>query len=152
MNRALYCIICLGLSCSLLAEDKPPSSFTFNHVALSVQDIDSSAAFYSQVLGLKEIVNQSEVAGIRWFSLGEGKELHLISVLREPVSVKKAVHFAITIPDFDSFLQILDKAGIEYSSWPGNPGDLTVRADQTRQIYTQDVDDYWIEVNSVASD
>lgn len=148
-----FCLaILLALSPPLLAQEKPVSSFTFNHVALSVQDVDRSAAFYGDVLGLSEIVNRTEVEGIRWFSLGEGKELHLVSVVKEPVSVNKAVHFALTTPDFDGFVQTLEKSGIEYSNWAGDPGKITVRADQTRQIYIQDVDGYWIEVNSVASD
>lgn len=152
MVRALCLIALLGLTCPLFAQEESDASFTFNHVALSVQDVDRSAAFYGNVLGLKEIVNRTEVEGIRWFSLGEGKELHLISVLKEPVSVNKAVHFALTTPDFDRFLEVLRKSGIEYSDWSGATGEVAIRADNTRQLYLQDADGYWIEINSVASD
>ena len=51
---------------------------TFDHLALSVKDIDRSAGFYKKVLGLQEITNRTEVEGIRWFSLGQDQELHLI--------------------------------------------------------------------------
>ncbi len=101
---------------------------------------------------MKEIVNRTEIEGIRWFSLGEDKELHLISVLKQPVSLNKAVHFALTTPDFDRFVERLDASGIVYSNWPGESGKITIRADNTRQLYLQDPDGYWIEVNSVASD
>ena len=89
---------------------------------------------------------------MRWFSLGEGKELHLISIAGGLVSRHKAVHLALTTPGFDTFVQSLEKSGVEYSDWEGNSGEIGVRADGTRQLYFQDVDGYWIEVNSVASD
>jgi lactoylglutathione lyase len=152
MSRALCLIALLGLLYPLFAQEEPVTSFTFNHVALSVQDVDRSAGFYGNVLGLKEIVNRTEVEGIRWFSLGEGKELHLISVVKDPVSMNKAVHFALTTPDFDRFLEVLRESEIEYSNWPGLAGEVTIRADNTKQLYIQDADGYWIEVNSVASD
>jgi len=88
--------------------------------------------------------------GSRWFSLGEGKELHLISILKEDVTINKAVHFALTTPDFDKFVKILASKNITYSDWPGTEGKINVRADDVKQIFFQDPDGYWIEVNSVA--
>lgn len=114
--------------------------------------MDRSAGFYGDVLGLGEIVNRTKVAGIRWFSMGEGKEFHLISVVGEPVPVNRAVHFALTTPAFDDVLRTLEKSGVKFSNWSGETGKVTVRADRTRQVYIQDVGGYWIEVNSVASD
>ena len=152
MFRILALVALLALPLSLSARNEQATRFTFNHIALSVQDLDRSADFYKSVFGLKEIVNRTEIEGIRWFSLGEDKELHLISVLKQPVSLNKAVHFALTTPDFDRFVERLDASGVVYSNWPGESGKITIRADNTRQLYLQDPDGYWIEVNSVASD
>jgi lactoylglutathione lyase len=152
MRRALYLIAVFGLPLPLFAQQGPVASISFNHVALSVQDVDRSADFYRTVFGLREITNRTEVEGIRWFSLGEGKELHLISVLKEPVSLNKAVHFALTTPVFDGFVEDLRQAEIGFSNWAGEARTITIRADDTRQIYLQDPDGYWIEVNSTASD
>ena len=146
-------IICwlLFIACSNLhAQDKSTYSFSFNHQALCVKDVQRSADFYRTVLGLQEITNRTEQAGIRWFSLGEGKELHLISILKEDVKINKAVHLALTTPDFDAFIKSLDAAKVPYSDWPGNAGKVNVRADGIKQIYIQDPDGYWIEINSVA--
>ena len=152
MRRTLYLIAVFGLPLPLFAQQEPVASILFNHVAISVQDIDRSADFYRSVFGLREITNRTEVEGIRWFSLGEGKELHLISVLKKPVSLNKAVHFALTTSEFDGFVERLRQADIEFSNWAGEAQAITIRADDTRQIYLQDPDAYWIEVNSTASD
>jgi len=153
MIRLFCLVVTFGLWAPFAAADSPPEiSMTFNHVALSVQDLDRSATFYQDVFGLPEITNRTEIAGIRWFSLGEGKELHLISIVPGPVTTNKAVHFALTTPTFDAFLANLEASGTAFSDFGGAPGKVTIRADGTRQIYLQDPDGYWIEVNSVAAD
>ena len=83
---------------------KTISAFTLNHLALSVKDLNTSIGFYKELFDLQEITNRTEIEGIRWLSLGEGKELHLISVVKDSVSINKAVHFAFTTQDFDVFL------------------------------------------------
>src|SRR6185436_13574685 len=73
---------------------------TLNHLALSVTDVNRAAEFYGGVLKFQEITNRTKMDGIRWFSLGEGKELHLISTIKGNVSINKAVHLAMTTPNF----------------------------------------------------
>ena len=126
-------------------------SFTFNHVALSVKDVDRSADFYKNVLGLSEITNRSKLKDVRWFSIGEGKELHLIAILKDNVTVNKAVHLALTTSNFDQFVSALDKMKITYWDWPGNLNKFNIRADGIKQLFFQDLDGYWIEVNSVVA-
>ena len=81
--------------------------------------------------------------------LGEGKELHLISILKENVTINKALHFALTTSNFDAFIKALDNMKISYSDWPGTPQKINIRADGIKQIYFQDPDGNWIEINSV---
>jgi lactoylglutathione lyase len=134
----------------LNAQEKNAFQFSFNHQALSVSDVQKSAAFYSTVMGLEEITNRTQITGIRWFSLGEGKELHLVSILPGEVKITKAVHFALATPQFENFLKNLESKKVLYSDWPGKNNNVTTRADGVKQIYLQDPDGYWIEVNSVA--
>ncbi len=132
------------------AQDNNPFNLTFNHLAISVKDLNRSADFYGNILKFQEITNRSKLEGVRWFSIGEGKELHLISFVKENILLNKAIHIALTTTDFDAFVAMLDKMKIPYSDWPGAANKVNVRADGMKQVFFQDPDGYWLEVNSVA--
>jgi len=131
--------------------NKADYSVSFDHLALSVKDVDQSAEFYKKVLNLKEITNKAKIDGIRWFSLGDGKELHLISFPEDDIKISKSVHFALAISNLDFFIKKLESMKITYSDWAGNLNKVNIRADGINQIYFQDPDGYWIEVNNVGS-
>ena len=139
-------------SYALFGQGTPKLNMTFNHLALSVKDVNRSAEFYTTVLGLTEITNKTRMEGIRWLSLGEGKELHLISHLKDTVIVNKAVHLALTTNHFDALLKTLIENKIAYSDWPGTPNKVNIRADGIKQVFFQDPDGYWVEVNSVGQE
>jgi catechol 2,3-dioxygenase-like lactoylglutathione lyase family enzyme len=148
MRKFILAAISLLFSTFILAQDNQVS-FNFDHMALSVKDVNRSAEFYSKVLGLPEITNRSKLEGVRWFSLGN-RELHLISIIKENVTTNKAIHLALTTSSFDDFIKKLDGLKIVYSDWPGKPHAVNIRADGIKQIFFQDPDGYWIEINSVA--
>ena len=92
-------------------------TYSFNHLALSVKDVNESVEFYQKVLQLKEIENTASVSKTRWLSLNEGKELHLIPRPDFEVRTNKAVHFALSTNDIDSFVEHLRELEIEFSDW-----------------------------------
>lgn len=151
--RLLLCAVLLSTQFATSAQDSSstPSSFpfNFNHLAIAVQDLGRAANFYSHVLGLKEITNRPNDANIRWFSLGEGKELHLIFRKQSAAEKPKEMHLAVSTQSFDGLIAFLKKEKIPYSDWPGTAGKINMRSDGIRQIYLQDPDGYWIEVNDV---
>ena len=149
MKRLLLFLVLLPLTRLATAQEAPVPAVTFDHLALSVTDVDRSAGFYQEIVNLPEMATPAELEGIRWFSLGEGKELHLVSTVAGEVVTNKAVHLALTTSDFDAFLQRLEARGIPFSDWPGTPNKVSLRPDGIRQIYFQDPDGYWIEMNSV---
>ena len=147
MRKILLLLFVFSFAECIQAQDTS-FNFAFNHLALSVKDVDASADFYKKVLKLQEITNRSKLEGVRWFSIGEGKELHLISIIKETVTINKAVHLALTTPNFDAFIKTLDSMKLAYSDWPGAPHKINIRADGIKQVFFQDCDGYWIEVNS----
>jgi ketosteroid isomerase-like protein/catechol 2,3-dioxygenase-like lactoylglutathione lyase family enzyme len=135
----------------LQAQEHTAFKIFHNHLALSVKDVNRSADFYRSVMMLPEITNRSAIEGIRWFALSDGTELHLISVIKENVIVNKALHIGLTTEGFDVFLKRLVELKIPYSDWPGKANTVNIRADGIKQIFFQDPDGYWIEVNSVGN-
>jgi catechol 2,3-dioxygenase-like lactoylglutathione lyase family enzyme/ketosteroid isomerase-like protein len=148
MKKLILLSIAIVFSVMIKAQDSIAFNFTFNHMALSVKDVKASVDFYTKVFQVKEITNRSAIEGIRWLSLGEGKELHLISVIKQNVTINKAVHLAFTTKQFDAFVNRLQELKIEFSDWPGKPNTVNTRADGVKQIYFKDPDDYWIEINN----
>ena len=139
----------MAVLCTILlqAQDSIVSKFSFNHLALSVKDVNRSAEFYATVLQLPEILNRTKMEGIRWFTLADGKELHLISIIKEPIIINKAVHMGLATKNIDAFVQRLERLKIPYSDWPGKPNTVNIRTYGVKQIYFQDPDGYWVEVN-----
>jgi len=148
MNKLLFLPLLLSLNGLMRAQDTS-FKFSVNHLALSVKDVNRSAEFYMKVLKLPEIVNRSKIEGVRWFLLGDGRELHLISVIKETVTINKALHLGLSTANFDNFMKYFKDLKIPYSDWPGKPNTVNIRADGVKQIFFQDPDGYWIEINSV---
>lgn len=148
MKQLIFILLFISVLQSAKAQDAGSFNFSFNHMALSVKDLAKSAAFYKNVLRLPEITNRTKMEGIRWFALSDGRELHLISTVAGEIKINKAVHLALACPAFDSFVQHLTDNKILYSDWPGAANTVFIRADGIKQIYLQDPDGYWIEVNT----
>lgn len=123
-------------------------TFSFNHIALSVKNVNQSIEFYQKVFQLEEIKNTASESKTRWLSLNEGKQLHLIPRPDFEIKVNKAVHFALTTSNLDSFISNLKELNIDYSDWHNTPNKDYIRKDGIRQVYFQDPDGYWIEINN----
>ena len=54
------------------------TTLDLDHVSLFVRDLNTSARFYSEVLGLADIEKHTARANVRWFGLGAGRAIHLI--------------------------------------------------------------------------
>ncbi len=114
----------------------------YNHVALSVKDIEASAQFYRETVGLEPIEVPDNLKAIRsWFKIAPGQELHLLAGRKDPVSNndRNGAHYALTIEDADPVEQYLVKKGLPYHRQQ--------RFDGASQIYITDPDGYVIELN-----
>jgi lactoylglutathione lyase len=120
-----------------------------DHVSLLVQDRDESARFYGEVLGLPKVKNLTGRQHIRWFGLGGGRTIHLIAAGGAESSGKRprSTHFAMATPDFDEVVRRLGERGVAYQNLAGTTGEVAVRPDGVRQVYFQDPDGHWVEIN-----
>jgi catechol 2,3-dioxygenase-like lactoylglutathione lyase family enzyme len=140
----LLSIIALISNFSLKSQDFGTS---VDHYAIRVADLEASTKFYTDVLALKVIDNPTGNPDIRWFSLGDGLALHVIQGDVSKLSLNKSVHLALAMTALDSFIASLKTKNIPYSDWPGTNDAVSIRPDGVRQIYIQDPDGYWIEIN-----
>ncbi len=139
-------LFCLSFT-TLKAQTTLKMKFGIDHYAINVVDLDQSVHFYQTVFQLEEIYDGTELDHIRWFRLGNSQELHIISVSDLKLQIPKGVHLALTTADLKAFITYLEKIKIPYFNWPGKEGAISIRPDTVQQIYIQDPDGYWIEIN-----
>ena len=146
----LCCVSFIVLSCDIKVKERPQSSvpnFSVDHYAINVDNLDRSVAFYQDIFDLKEIKDGTELDHIRWFRLGSSEELHIIQVDSLYKKLPKGVHLALRTLDLESFRESLTHKNIPYFDWPGKASEVSIRPDGVHQLYIQDPDGYWIEVN-----
>lgn len=129
------------------AQGESEPRIKLNHIAVYVTDLEKSTSFYEGVLGLKQIPEPFNDGRHTWFSLGDAGQLHLIQGASGTTLHDKNSHLCFSVPAIDAFIQTLDKHNISRENWAGNSKEPNVRVDGIKQIYFQDPDGHWIEVN-----
>ena len=131
----------------LRAQSAPEkAALEFDHTTVYVRDLSKSVEFYSKVLGLERIDDPFKDATHAWFRAGSHSQLHIVGGAKEPVNHEIEVHMAFRVGSLDEFRGKLDRLGLKYRDLNGG-GKMSVRKDGVHQIYFQDPDGYWIEVN-----
>ncbi len=120
-----------------------------DHIAITTANLKKSTEFYTKVLHLKKVDNPFADTVHQWYSLGNNIKLHVIQAERNEKQVK-GVHLCFTVSSVKEFAKTLDQMDIPYSNWKGDSKEPTYRADGVLQLYFQDPDGYWIEINSPA--
>jgi lactoylglutathione lyase len=125
-------------------------SFTFDHFALEVMDLEQVGNYYKEVLQLEEIPHPSEPEGFRWFRIRGNTQLHLIGKDTIPITERKSEHLCLSVSDLGAFIDHLERSNTPFWDWPGNLGSVTLRADGVKQIYLKDPENNWIEINTAS--
>lgn len=121
---------------------------TLNHVAVYIYELQKSADFYKDIIGLENIPEPFHDGRHVWFRIGAHSQLHLISGAKSITEHGKDSHLCFSVSSMEDFIANLDKNKVQYYSWPGEPNKVTVRPDGIKQIYFKDPDGYWIEINN----
>jgi len=119
---------------------------TFDHIAIYVTDMERSAAFYEQLLGLERIDEPFHDGLHIWLRIGPALSLHIVGGATDTTPHDITHHMAFRTGSLDNVMARLDNAGVVFRDFLGN-GRINIRPDGIRQIYFQDPDGYWIEVN-----
>lgn len=139
-------------------QSQDASAPEFDHIALHVRDLAKSADFYQRVLGLVQIPDPFNDAQHIFLRLGARSQLHLVSdapdapksaATTKPASAARDIHehFALHVASVPDFAARLDRMKVPYRGLRNEPQKMTKRPDGVSQIYFQDPDGYWIEVN-----
>ncbi|MCB0457337.1 MAG: VOC family protein [Flavobacteriaceae bacterium] len=119
----------------------------FDHHALAVKNVEVSVDFYKNILQLKPINTPVDNPLIKWFSLGNNLQIHLIQTEDLDIKTHKANHFSLHVKDIGEFVDYLQVKQIPFWDWVGNAQKIALRPDGVQQVYIQDPDGYWIEIN-----
>ena len=150
MKRNLYAIVVLITSWLFLqscvvaqVKQKP----VLNHIALYVFNLQKSTQFYRDVLELEITPEPFNDGKHTWFKLGDYSQLHLIEGAKQIIPHEKSSHICFSVKSVKEFIVLLDKYQIDRINMKGDSKSPTIRPDGVSQIYFQDPDGYWIEVN-----
>lgn len=149
MGRLMSLVIAtLLLSPPAAAQNRtPPDPVAMDHVAISVVDADKSAAFYSDLFGFRQV--PAPVPMARWLAMSNGVLLHIVANRSAASEHSRWDHLALACTDMEAFLAKLDARKIPWINMEGGRVPQ-VRSDGVKQIFIQDPDGYWIEVNDSA--
>jgi lactoylglutathione lyase len=122
-------------------------AIAISHIAFFVTNLQRSTHFYGTVLQLTPLEEPFKLGLHSWFSLGSGCQLHLIARADELPPFHINHHLAIRTDTFDATLKKLVHHGIAFCDPFEEKNKIHVRPDGIRQIFFQDPDGYWIELN-----
>lgn len=126
-------------------------TFRLDHISLLVGDLERSTVFYTQIMGFEPVEREGS-PNVRWFTIGGPDTLHLTEGDTRTTSLTKNTHVALRTPDLDAFVATLVEKGVTFCDWSGNIGKIGTHRAGFRQVYVQDPDGYWVEVNDHGRD
>lgn len=145
-------VLCL-FSGNVISQSRPHPDLrlSLNHIAVYVHELERSTDFYENVLMLPRIEEPFKDGRHTWFSLADAGQLHLIQGAEADIPRDKNDHLCFSVKSISAFIENLEKHHVTYTNWPGTAKAPTVRVDGVRQIYFQDPDGHWIEINDDTS-
>ena len=144
--KYLSLVLLLVTSFVVNAQNKNAKSH-INHTAIFVIDIAKSGNFYSNMIGLDTVPEPFHDGKHIWYKTAEHTMLHVIQGADQKKEYYKNQHTCFTVPNFNSFVENLLKINWSFEDVAGNKNKITTRVDGVHQIWLQDPDGYWIEIN-----
>ena len=118
-----------------------------NHTAIFVKDIKASDFFYKEIIGLDTIPEPFHDGKHTWLRTGPGTALHIIQGATEKKDYYKNQHTCFSVASIEAFASTLAKNNIGWEDVRGTKNAINTRIDGVKQLWCQDPDGYWIEIN-----
>lgn len=144
--KYLMVILFLGAMHFSFAQQTKAKSH-MNHTAIYVMDITKSGNFYSNMIELDTVPEPFHDGKHIWYRTGEHTMLHVIQGADKIKEYYKNQHTCFTVSNFNKFVQKLKDLNWTFEDVNGNKNKITTRVDGIHQIWLQDPDGYWIEIN-----
>lgn len=144
MRNLLISAVLLFCSSLVSAQTRKAS---INHIAIYVVDAKASANFYQNIIGLDTIPEPFHDGKHFWLRVGEGVALHIIEGAEKKKEYYKNQHTCFSVASVEGFIDILKQKKLPFEDRDGKKSTFTVRVDGVKQLWLQDPDGYWVEIN-----
>jgi lactoylglutathione lyase len=141
------CLIIFIAVASSTAFSQSPTRARLNHVAIFVKDVKASRYFYASIIGLDTIPEPFHDGKHIWYTIGAGISLHVIEGAPENKVYYKNQHTCFSVNSVEEFTTVLRKSNMTWEDRDGVKNSITTRVDGVKQIWLQDPDGYWVEIN-----
>ena len=118
-----------------------------NHTAIYVVDLKATRHFYEKIIGLDSIPEPFHDGKHAWYNVGNGVSLHVIQGAPERKEYYKNQHTCFSVESVDEFVKVLKANNIPYEDVSGHKNAVSRRIDGVKQLWMQDPDGYWVEIN-----
>ncbi|HEY9005470.1 VOC family protein [Ohtaekwangia sp.] len=150
MKHSLFILLVVVLTLytsDAFAQSTAGRNAVLNHTAIYVKDVKATAAFYHSIIGLDTIPEPFHDGKHAWFSIAPGVAMHVIQGADQRKEYYKNQHTCFSVASVDAFTALLKKNHIPWEDRDGSKMATTMRVDGVKQIWLQDPDGYWIEIN-----
>jgi len=146
MRILTTCIfLCLFMNTTIKAQNGNKAKL--NHTALYVVDLKTSTSFYQNIIGLDTIPEPFHDGKHTWFSIGPGIALHIIEGAETKKEYYRNQHTCFSVSSVEKFIDKLKKNNLQWENRDGTKNAVTTRPDGVKQLWLQDPDGYWVEIN-----
>jgi lactoylglutathione lyase len=118
-----------------------------NHTAIYVVDLKKSGDFYINIIGLDTIAEPFHDGKHIWLQTAPHIQMHIIQGAAEVKTYYKNQHSCFSVGSVAVFTKILTAKNIPFEDRDGSKNAITTRIDGVQQIWLQDPDGYWVEIN-----
>lgn len=136
------------LSCTLQFVIAQSNKARINHLAIYVVDLQKSTSFYRDIIGLDTIPEPFHDGKHTWMKIGPKASIHIIQGAEARKEYYKGNHICFSVESLEKFIELLKKNNISWEDYNNNKMAITSRPDGVKQIWLQDPDGYWIEINN----